>query len=83
MSYSPQASISLPASLEGLYLAMLARLERELGRQLVRRAASLISISRWGVTEEVRKATFTYRLLGIGEQGFLLLTLKLHLSPFS
>ncbi|TDH00018.1 hypothetical protein EPR50_G00200110 [Perca flavescens] len=51
-SYSPQASISLPASLGGLYLAVLARLERELGRQLVRRAASLISISRWGVTEE-------------------------------
>ncbi|XP_034712568.1 uncharacterized protein LOC117934738 isoform X2 [Etheostoma cragini] len=51
-SCSPQASISLPASLEGLYLAMLARLERELGTQLVRRAASLITISRWGVTEE-------------------------------
>ncbi|XP_032355068.1 uncharacterized protein LOC116669372 isoform X2 [Etheostoma spectabile] len=51
-SCSPQASVSLPASLEGLYLAMLARLERELGTQLVRRAASLITISRWGVTEE-------------------------------
>ncbi|XP_074480037.1 uncharacterized protein LOC141760845 [Sebastes fasciatus] len=51
-SYSPQASLSLPASLEGFYLGVLARLERELGRQLVRRAASLISISRWGVTEE-------------------------------
>ncbi|XP_069033923.1 NACHT and WD repeat domain-containing protein 2 [Embiotoca jacksoni] len=43
---------SLPASLDGLYLDLLARLERELGRQLVRRAASLISVSRWGVTEE-------------------------------
>ncbi|XP_049924061.1 uncharacterized protein LOC126404723 [Epinephelus moara] len=51
-SYSSQVSLSLPASLEGLYLSLLARLERELGRQLVRRAASLISISRWGVTEE-------------------------------
>ncbi|XP_076581752.1 uncharacterized protein LOC143317485 [Chaetodon auriga] len=51
-SYSPQARLSLPSSLEGLYLGMLARLERELGRQLVRRAASLISISRWGVTEQ-------------------------------
>ncbi|XP_051231416.1 uncharacterized protein LOC127349591 [Dicentrarchus labrax] len=51
-SYSPQASLSLPPSLEGLYLGVLARLERELGRQLVRRAASLISISRWGVTEQ-------------------------------
>ncbi|XP_029311219.1 uncharacterized protein LOC115023989 [Cottoperca gobio] len=33
-SYSPQASLSLPTSLEGLYLNVLARLERELGRQL-------------------------------------------------
>lgn len=52
-SYSPQASLSLPASLEGLYLSMLARLERELGKQLVKRVASLICISRWGVTEQV------------------------------
>lgn len=52
-SYSPQASLSLPASLEGLYLSMLARLERELGRELLRRASSLISLSRWGVTEQV------------------------------
>ncbi|KAI3376664.1 hypothetical protein L3Q82_017094 [Scortum barcoo] len=51
-SYSSQASLSLPASLQGLYLGVLARLERELGVELVRRAASLISISRWGVTEE-------------------------------
>ncbi|XP_068569793.1 NACHT domain- and WD repeat-containing protein 1 [Cebidichthys violaceus] len=51
-SYSPGAGLSLPASLEGLYLGVLARLERELGRQLVRRAAVLISISRCGVTEE-------------------------------
>ncbi|XP_027143899.1 uncharacterized protein LOC109137463 [Larimichthys crocea] len=51
-SYSPQASLSLPASLEGLYLSMLARLERELGKQLVKRVASLICISRWGVTEQ-------------------------------
>lgn len=35
-SYSPQASLSLPASLEGLYLSLLARLERELGRELLR-----------------------------------------------
>ncbi|XP_054863824.1 uncharacterized protein LOC118470977 [Amphiprion ocellaris] len=48
-SYSHQI---LPANLEGLYLGLLARLERELGQQLVRRAASLISISRWGITEE-------------------------------
>lgn len=61
-SYSPQASLSLPASLEGLFLGVLARLERELGRQLVRQAASLISISRWGVTEEVGEATFNYEL---------------------
>lgn len=61
-SYSPQASLCLPASLQGLYLSVLARLERELGGQLVRRAASLISISRWGVTEEVGKATFNYKL---------------------
>ncbi|XP_070711235.1 uncharacterized protein [Pempheris klunzingeri] len=33
-SYTPQASLSLPGSLEGLYLGVLARLERELGRQL-------------------------------------------------
>ncbi|XP_071334325.1 uncharacterized protein [Trachinotus anak] len=51
-SYSPQTSLSLPASLEGLYLSLLARLETELGRQLVRRAVCLISVSRWGVTEE-------------------------------
>ncbi|XP_042256654.1 NACHT domain- and WD repeat-containing protein 1 [Thunnus maccoyii] len=51
-SFSPQVNLSLPASLKGLYLGLLARLERNLGRQLVRRAASLISISRWGVTQE-------------------------------
>lgn len=61
-SYSPQASLSLPASPQGLYLTVLARLERELGRQLVRRTACLISISRWGVTEEVGKDTFNYKL---------------------
>ncbi|XP_078020258.1 NACHT domain- and WD repeat-containing protein 1 [Epinephelus lanceolatus] len=33
-SYSSQVSLSLPASLEGLYFSLLARLERELGRQL-------------------------------------------------
>ncbi|GLD68196.1 uncharacterized protein AKAME5_001950600, partial [Lates japonicus] len=51
-SYTPQSSLNLPASLEGLYLSLLARLETELGMQLVRRAVCLISISRWGVTEE-------------------------------
>lgn len=61
-SFSPQVNLSLPASLKGLYLGLLARLERNLGRQLVRRAASLISISRWGVTQEVGKTTFNYNL---------------------
>ncbi|XP_018549377.2 NACHT domain- and WD repeat-containing protein 1 [Lates calcarifer] len=51
-SYTTQSSLNLPASLEGLYLSLLARLETQLGMQLVRRAACLISISRWGVTEE-------------------------------
>ncbi|XP_030018608.1 NACHT domain- and WD repeat-containing protein 1 [Sphaeramia orbicularis] len=51
-SYSLQSSLSLPVSLEGLYLGLLTRLERDLGRQLVRRASTVISISLWGVTEE-------------------------------
>lgn len=61
-SYTTQSSLNLPASLEGLYLSLLARLETQLGMQLVRRAACLISISRWGVTEEVGKAIFNYKL---------------------
>ncbi|CAK6968650.1 RWD domain-containing protein 4 Protein FAM28A [Scomber scombrus] len=51
-SYSPKVSLNLPASLKDLYLSLLDRLQRNLGRQLVRRAASLISISRGGITEE-------------------------------
>lgn len=52
-SYLAQDSLSLPASLEGLYLSLLTHLEIQLGKQLVRRAAAVISCSRWGVTEQV------------------------------
>ncbi|KAJ0006463.1 hypothetical protein NQD34_013736, partial [Periophthalmus magnuspinnatus] len=51
-SYTAQSSLKLAATLQGLYLNMLSCLERDIGRQLVRRAAMLVSISRHGVTEE-------------------------------
>ncbi|XP_055012793.1 uncharacterized protein LOC129409895 [Boleophthalmus pectinirostris] len=51
-SYTSQSSLKLPATLQGLYLNMLSRMERDIGKQLVRRAAMLVSISRHGVTEE-------------------------------
>ena len=52
-SFSAQGSLGLAADLVGLYLGLLARLERAHGQQLVRRAAAVVSLSRGGVTEEV------------------------------
>ena len=43
----------LAAPLEGLYLGLLARLEREHGGQLVRRVGALMAVSRGGCEEEV------------------------------
>ncbi|XP_064878055.1 uncharacterized protein LOC115117676 [Oncorhynchus nerka] len=51
-SFSPQGSLGLPPDLEGLYVGLLACLERTHGEQLVGRAAAVISLSRGGVTEE-------------------------------
>ncbi|XP_076828927.1 uncharacterized protein LOC143475082 isoform X3 [Brachyhypopomus gauderio] len=51
-SFSPPEQLSLPGGLRQLFQVILARLEREHGENLVRRAASLISLSRAGVTEE-------------------------------
>eukprot|EP00063_Salmo_salar_P087124 XP_014061959.1 PREDICTED: uncharacterized protein LOC106608527 isoform X2 [Salmo salar] len=51
-SFSPQGSLSLPPDLGGLYVGLLACLERAHGEQLVRRAAAVISLSRGGATEE-------------------------------
>ncbi|KAL0970488.1 hypothetical protein UPYG_G00242740 [Umbra pygmaea] len=51
-SFSPQGSTVLPADLGGLYVGLLVSLEKAHGEQLVRRAASVISLSRGGVTEE-------------------------------
>ncbi|CAL8384570.1 unnamed protein product, partial [Arctogadus glacialis] len=42
----------LAAPLEGLYLGLLARLEREHGGQLVRRVGALMAVSRGGCEEE-------------------------------
>lgn len=52
-SYLASSSLNVPGSLQELYINLLSRLERDLGRQLVRRAAMLICLSRHGVTEEV------------------------------
>uniref|UniRef100_A0A4W5KA43 NACHT domain-containing protein n=1 Tax=Hucho hucho TaxID=62062 RepID=A0A4W5KA43_9TELE len=51
-SFSPQGSLGLPPDLGGLYVGLLACLERAHGEQLVGRAAAVISLSRGGVTEE-------------------------------
>lgn len=51
-SFSSPEQLSLPKDLRSLFLILLARLEREYGANLVRRATSLISLSRGGVTEE-------------------------------
>ncbi|KAJ8383073.1 hypothetical protein SKAU_G00038510 [Synaphobranchus kaupii] len=51
-SFAPRGSLSLPANLSQLYRQVLTRLERAHGDQLVRRAASLITLSRNGITEE-------------------------------
>ncbi|KAK6323042.1 hypothetical protein J4Q44_G00053810 [Coregonus suidteri] len=51
-SFSPQGSLGLPPDLGGLYVGLLACLERAHGEQLVARAAAVISLSRGGVTEE-------------------------------
>ncbi|KAG7461821.1 hypothetical protein MATL_G00195090 [Megalops atlanticus] len=51
-SFAPPGSLSLPADLPQLYRHVLSRLERAHGVQLVRRAASLVSLSRNGITEE-------------------------------
>ncbi|KAB5579452.1 hypothetical protein PHYPO_G00195220 [Pangasianodon hypophthalmus] len=51
-SFSSPEQLSLPGDLKSLFLILLACLEREYGENLVRRATSLISLSRGGVTEE-------------------------------
>ncbi|XP_028856386.1 uncharacterized protein LOC114801979 isoform X2 [Denticeps clupeoides] len=51
-SFTPQASLTLPVELPKLYQTVLSRLEREHGEQLVRRVASLISLGRFGVTDD-------------------------------
>ncbi|KAI4905072.1 hypothetical protein NFI96_016045, partial [Prochilodus magdalenae] len=51
-SFTDPEQITLPEQLQPLFLTTLVRLEREHGEHLVRRAASLISLSRAGVTEE-------------------------------
>ncbi|KAM9500864.1 NACHT domain- and WD repeat-containing protein 1-like [Clarias gariepinus] len=51
-SFSSPEQISLPGDLRSLFLLLLTHLERKYGANLVRRATSLISLSRGGVTEE-------------------------------
>ncbi|XP_017574350.1 uncharacterized protein LOC108440128 [Pygocentrus nattereri] len=51
-SFTDPEQITLPEQLQQLFLTIFIRLEREHGEHLVRRAASLISLSRAGVTEE-------------------------------
>lgn len=51
-SFTDIREITLPGELQQLFKVILDHLEREHGENLVRRAASLISISRAGVTEE-------------------------------
>ncbi|KAK0131674.1 NACHT domain- and WD repeat-containing protein 1 [Merluccius polli] len=51
-SYCGGPPAGLAADLGGLYLGLLARLEREHGPCLVRRVATLIAVSRGGCTEE-------------------------------
>lgn len=51
-SFTPQESLILPGDLPELYGAVLSRLEREHGEQLVRRASELVSLSRVGITED-------------------------------
>ncbi|KAK3567409.1 hypothetical protein QTP86_019864 [Hemibagrus guttatus] len=50
-SFSSPEQLSLPGDVRSLFLTLLARLEREYGENLVRRATSLIALSRGGVTE--------------------------------
>lgn len=51
-SFSAQESLVLPGDLAKLYEALLSRLEREHGENLVRRAGELLSLSRAGITED-------------------------------
>ncbi|KAF4089359.1 hypothetical protein AMELA_G00065260 [Ameiurus melas] len=51
-SFSSPEQLSLPEDLRGLFMNLLAHLEHKYGENLVRRATSLISLSRGGVTEE-------------------------------
>ncbi|KAG7330095.1 hypothetical protein KOW79_006317 [Hemibagrus wyckioides] len=51
-SFSSPEQLSLPGDVRSLFLTLLAHLEREYGENLVRRATSLIALSRGGVTEE-------------------------------
>ena len=51
-SFTPREGLSLPANLPQLYRHILSRLERGHGEHLVRRAASLVTLSRNGITEE-------------------------------
>uniref|UniRef100_A0AAV2KL95 RWD domain-containing protein n=1 Tax=Knipowitschia caucasica TaxID=637954 RepID=A0AAV2KL95_KNICA len=51
-SHTAQSCLNLPDSLQELYGVMLSRLERDMGKQLVRRVCMLMSISRHGATEE-------------------------------
>lgn len=51
-SFSSPEQLSLPEDLRSLFLNLLACLEHKYGENLVRRATSLISLSRGGVTEE-------------------------------
>lgn len=51
-SFAPREGLSLAADLPQLYRNVLARLEGAHGEHLVRRAASLVTLSRNGITEE-------------------------------
>ncbi|XP_015201323.2 uncharacterized protein [Lepisosteus oculatus] len=51
-SFAAPSGTRLPGDLPGLYQAVLARLEKAHGEQLVRKSASLITLSRNGLPEE-------------------------------
>ncbi|KAJ8269670.1 hypothetical protein COCON_G00122770 [Conger conger] len=51
-SFTPREGLSLPGDLPQLYRQVLTRLEMAHGVNLVRRVASLVSLSRNGITEE-------------------------------
>lgn len=51
-SFSPQEKLVLPGDLAKLYGVVLTWLEREHGEHLVRRASVLVTLSRFGITED-------------------------------